>query len=77
MINIVSSVEELNFINEREQQSNKKQQNSKNNEFKQILDEEIEKILDKNIKTKNLDEIIDAYKITNSKNLKIKDDLIR
>lgn len=77
MINIVSSVEELNFINEREQQSNKNQQNSKNNEFKQILDEKIEKILDKNIKTKNLDEIIDAYKITNSKNLKIKDDLIR
>lgn len=77
MINIVSSIEELNFINEREKQSNKNQQNSKNNEFKQILDEEIEKILDKNIKTKNLDEIIDAYRITNSKNLKIKDDLIR
>ena len=77
MINIVSSIEELNFINEREKQSNKNQQNSKNNEFKQILDEEIEKILDKNIKTKNLDEIIDAYRVTNSKNLKIKDDLIR
>ena len=31
MINIVSSIEELNFINEREKQSNKNQQNSKNN----------------------------------------------